>query len=199
MAGRLAGAVAHAWRDPRGAMARQVSAGLSESRALAHLLLACALLWLASVPQAMRAAGAIDVDDPLSAALAAHLFGYLVVAPLMFYGLAVPVHLAARALGGRGGFLGARSALFWSLLVGAPLALLLALLAVAAPGVPWVAGAAPWFAGAALAFWFWLLASAVAEVEGIRRAGSLAAGFGASFALVAVVVSLLLPGAPAAP
>jgi hypothetical protein len=188
MAGRLAGAVAHAWRDPRGAMARQVSAGLSESRALAHLLLACALLWLASVPQAMRAAGAIDVDDPLSAALAAHLFGYLVVAPLMFYGLAVPVHLAARALGGRGGFLGARSALFWSLLVGAPLALLLALLAVAAPGVARVAGAAPGVARAARGVWVGRRARAGGGGEGLRRAGERGGGVGGGLARVAVVV-----------
>jgi hypothetical protein len=180
-------------------MARQVSAGLSEPRALVHLLLACALLWLASVPRAMREAEAIDIDDSLTAALAAHLFGYLVLAPLIFYGLAVLVRLAARAFGGLGDYLGARAALFWSLLVGAPLALMLALFGVVAQPAPWAASVAPWLACGALAFWFWLLASAVAEVEGLKRAGSLAAGFGAGFAVVAVVVTLLLPGAPAGP
>ena len=63
------------------------------------------------------------MDEPVSAAISANLFAWGAVAPLLGYGLAAGAHLVARAFGGRGGFLGARAALFWSGLAVTPAAL----------------------------------------------------------------------------
>jgi hypothetical protein len=197
----LTGAVLSAYRDPRGAMRRQVAAGPAEARALAWLMLACLLYWVASVPEAARGATRVAAEDPVTAVLAANLFGFMVLAPLIFYGWAGVLHLGARAFGGTGGFAGARAALFWTLLLGAPLALALAALGTLDEAVPALArwDVSAWLGYAALAYWFWLLAAALAEAEGFSRARPIAAGFGLGFALVAVAVTVLLPAGPAAP
>lgn len=169
-------------------MARQMADGLSEPRATAHLFLACALGFVASMPNAVREAATLDIDDPLSGVVAAHLFGWLFVAPLLAYALAALIHLGARALGGAGGFLGARSALFWSALLAGPLALALALVGVAAeaaggPGVlPWL----DYLGYAGLVFWLWLLAGSLAEVEGFRDTRRVLAALIVSLVAIAI-------------
>jgi len=96
------------WRDPRGAMAREVAAGLSEARSLLHLMLACGLLFVASLPNALREARGLDIADPVEGAIAAHLFGYLALAPLLVYGLATRrvAAVVAAALGAVAGLVG---------------------------------------------------------------------------------------------
>lgn len=164
--GGVVDGIARAWRDPRGAMAARMAAGLSESRALADLMLACALLFVASLPDARREAALIagQTDDPFVAAVAAHAFGWIAVAPLLAYGLAAVVHLLARPFGARGGFLPARTALFAAMLAGTPLALALALVgAVAAPRQLPLVGLLG-YAGAA--GWLWMFSGLLAEAEG---------------------------------
>lgn len=195
----LVAEVAGAYRDPRGAMARQVAAGLSEPRAFFHLMLACGLGFVASLPNAVRAARGIEADDPLAAAVAAHFFGYVFVAPLLLYGVAALLHLAARAFGGRGGFLAARAALFWALVLAAPMALGLALagalLEMAGGGrlLPWLG----LLGYAGFAFWIWLLAASLAEAEGFAATGRVAAAVALGFAGVAIGVGALTLGATA--
>ena len=138
----LVDTIARSWRDPRGVMAAQVAAGLSEPRALVHLMLACGLVFVARLPMAVRSAEGLAVDEPVSAAVSAQLFAWGAVAPLLGYGLAAAVHLVARAFGGRGGFLGARAALFWSGLAVAPAVLAIGL--VDAVGVALTGRALPW-------------------------------------------------------
>ncbi len=186
--GGLVAAIAQAYRAPRAAMARQVAEGLSEPRATAHLFLACALGFVASMPNAVREAATLEIDDPVSGAVAAHLFGWLFVAPLLGYALAALIHVGARAFGGAGGFLGARSALFWSALLAGPLALALALVGVGAEvaGGPRVL---PWLdllGYAGLAFWLWLLAGSLAETEGFRDVRRVMAALVMSLVAVAV-------------
>ena len=185
-------AIGRAWRDPEGAMAAEVAAGLSEARALVHLVGACLLGFVASLPNAIREAQALDIEDPVAGAFAAHLFAYVAVAPLLAYGLAVLVHLVARVFGGRGGFLAARAALFWSALAWAPLALALALLGVAVEiGVP---ALLPWVAVlryAGLAFWLWLFAASLRVTEGFAGTGRVAAVAAAGFAGVAGLIALV--------
>lgn len=185
-------AIARAYRDPRGAMAEQRAEGLTEPRAMAHLFLACFLGFVASLPEAVRQAQGIEADDPVAAAVTAHLFGYIFVAPLLAYGLAAVVHLVARAFGARGGFLPARAATFWALALAGPIALGLALLGAGAeiaglPRLPWL----PLLGYAGLAFWLWLFAATLAEAEGfaatIRVALAVALAMGAvAFGLDAV-------------
>lgn len=192
MSGGLVDAIARAYRDPRGAMARQVAEGLSETRAFRHLSLACGIGFVASLTCAAReAAGLRDVPDPVTGVIAAHLFGYLFVAPLLLYGLAAFLHLVARGFGGRGGWLGARAALFWSALLAGPLALALALARVLAEavGAPGLLPPLGLLGYAGLGFWLWLLAASLAEVEGFAATRRVAAALALGFASVALGVA----------
>jgi hypothetical protein len=179
-------------------MADEVATGLGESRALVHLMLACGLFFVASLPTALRQAQGIDAEDPVSAAIAAHLFGWGALAPLAAYGLAALVHLAARAFGASGGFLAARAAFFWSALALAPFAVLAALVGVAAelalPRVlPWVG----WLDYAGLALWLWVFSGSLAVAEGFGRPGRVAAVIAAGFAGVAGLLAALAGGGAA--
>ncbi len=195
MAGGLVDAIGRGWRDPRGAMAAEVGRGLSEARALVHLMLACGVFFVASLPNAVREARALAIADPVEGAVAAHLFGYLALAPLVAYGLAAVVHLVARGFGARGGFRAARAALFWSLLMAAPLALLLALAGVAVEvAAPALATLLDCLGVGALAFWLWLFAASLAEAEGFAGTGRVAAVVAASVGAVAGLVGLLAAG-----
>jgi hypothetical protein len=196
MAEGLVDAIWRGWRDPRGAMARQAAVGLSEPRALFHLMAACALYFLASLPNALRTARSLAIPDPVEGAIAAHLFAWLVLAPLLGYGLAALVHLVARAFGGRGPFLAARAALFWSALLGAPLALGLALAGVAAEAIPALLPWTTWLGYAGLAFGLWLFAAGLAEAEGFAATGRVAAVVAAGFAGCGGLLALL-GGTPA--
>ena len=108
------------WRRPREVIRRQLSGGPREDRALAYALGACVLIFVAQLPRLAREAH-LDASIPLDARLQAALLGWLMLAPLMLYGLAALSHVIARLLGGRGTWFGARLALFWSLLASAPL------------------------------------------------------------------------------
>jgi hypothetical protein len=187
------GVVARIWRsyrDPRGVMAARIAEGLSEPRALGDLFLACGLAFVASMPNAVREARDLAIADPVAGVVSAHLFGYLFVAPLLFYGLAAVLHLVAGAFGGTAGFLGARTAVFWAAVLGGPIALGLALMSavseVAAGGarLPW--GEAFGYVG--FAFWLWLLAASLAEAEGFRKTYRVAAALAIVFAGVALGV-----------
>jgi hypothetical protein len=195
MAEGLVDAIWRGWRDPRAGMAREVARGLSEPRALAQLMLACCLFFVASLPNALREARALAIADPVEGAVSAHLFAYLVLAPLLAYGLAAAVHLVARGFGGRGGFRGARAALFFAALLAAPLALGLALLGLvaelAAPALlPWTA----WLGYAVMAFALWLFAATLAEVEGFAATLRVAAVVAGAFAGLAGVLEIVAGG-----
>ncbi len=189
----LTGAMLRAYRDPRAAMARQMGEGLSETRALFHLMLACGLGFVASVPAALRTAARLDIADPVEGAVTAHLFGYVFMLPLLLLGLAAVLHLGARVFGGRGSFLGVRAALFWAALLAAPIALGLALLRVVAerlagPGVlPWL----DLLGYAGFAFWLWLLAASLAEAEGFAATGRVAAALALAFGGIALGLGAL--------
>lgn len=191
----MVAAILRAYRDPRRAMAARIAAGGGEPRALAELMAACGLLFLASLPAAGETAGGLTIADALAAVVAAHLFGYLFVLPLVAYGLAALVHLAARAFGGRGDWPDARAAVFRAALLGGPIAVALALIGILAGGqrLPWMS----WLGYAGLAFWIWLLAASLAEAEGFAATRRVAAVLGAGLAGIAAAVLLLTGGAAA--
>ncbi len=116
------------YRWPRRAIERQIGVGLVEGRALFHLMLGCALLCVASIPAALRSAAELPIADAASAAVASRIFGYVVVLPILAYAGAGLIRLVS---GGSG--LAVRSALFWSVLLGGPIALCLSAIGPALP------------------------------------------------------------------
>lgn len=192
-------AMSRAYRDPRTEMARQIDEGLKEARALMHLTLACLLGLVASLPNAVRGAGRLEVEDALAATVAAHVFGYVFVAPLLLYGCAALLHLASRVFEGQGGFLGARAALFWAAALAGPIALAVALVGVAVEIVagPRMLPAVDYLGYAGMAWWLWLFAACLAEAEGFGATHRVAAVIAVAALGFAAGLRALTGGAPA--
>ena len=122
------------WRRPRAVMRDLLAHGLREDRALAYLMVACTVIFIAQWPRLSRLAAGFDLapgaEAPeLSRLIAYEFVGWLTVWPLMFYAIAALSHLIAKMFGGKGSFYTARLALFWSLLATTPAALLYGLTA----------------------------------------------------------------------
>ena len=120
--------ILRAWASPGAFIADRLAEGPREDRALAVLMGAAGLSFVAQWPGLARAAH-LDPSVPLEARMAGALFATVFLLPPLAYGLAALSHLVARALGGRGSWSAARLALFWSLLAVAPLVLGLGLVA----------------------------------------------------------------------
>ncbi|MFC7703534.1 YIP1 family protein [Plastorhodobacter daqingensis] len=114
--------VVQSYRAPRGVVRRLLAAGPREDRALAYLMIASLLIFVAQWPRLAREAH-LAPEIPLEARLGGALMAMIFMFPLLCYALAALAHLVARLLGGRGSWYGARLALFWSLLVVSPLML----------------------------------------------------------------------------
>ena len=121
------------YRAPRAVLTRRMSGPPREDRALACLMAACGLIFVAQWPRLSREA-VLDPSIALDARLAGALFAWLMVMPLVLYGLGLLVLLLARGLGRRLTGFQVRMALFWSLLATVPLWLLAGLAAGFAPG-----------------------------------------------------------------
>jgi len=125
--------------------------GPGEDRALAYLMGACLVLFIAQMPRLAREAHLSGED--LNALMGGALMGLIFVAPLLFYGLAWLSFLLAKLMGGQGTGWHARTALFWALLASGPLVLLHGLVAgFIGPGLEQTLVGAVWF-GAFM--WFW--------------------------------------------
>lgn len=118
----LTGDIFRSYRAPAAVVRKRLAGPEREERALAVLLGACVLAFVAQWPAAARAAH-LAPDVPLDARLGGALFGTLFLWPLLAYAIAGVSHLACRVLGGRGTFYRARVALFWAMLAVAPVML----------------------------------------------------------------------------
>ncbi|MFE3837031.1 YIP1 family protein [Pseudogemmobacter sonorensis] len=122
------------WRHPAQAMARRLAQGPREDRAIAVLMGACLLAFVAQWPRLAREAhfnglsGQPGLPD-LQALMGINLFALLFIAPLALYAVAGLSQLLLRLFGVRVSGYGARIALFWALLATAPLMLLQGLVA----------------------------------------------------------------------
>lgn len=147
----VASDIAATWLHPARSLAARAAAARREDRALATLLAACALIFVAQWPRLARVAH-VDGQD-LDALLMGALFGWLFVAPLLFYALALLVHWILRLLGGTQASYQVRAVLFWGLLAATPGFLLTGLVAGLigpGPGLTLVGAAT---LGALLLFW----------------------------------------------
>ena len=140
------------YRGPGRVMRRLLAMGQREDRALAILMAGCALVFIAQMPRLAREAHLTGQE--LNMLLGGALLGWLIIAPLAFYGFAALSHLFAKLLGGRGDWFGARLALFWSLLASGPLLLLNGLVAgFIGPGAALNAVGFVWLI---VFIWFWV-------------------------------------------
>lgn len=114
--------ILRAWRSPRRLIREKLDAGPREDRALATLMGASALIFVAQWPGLSRAAH-FDPSVPLEARLSGALLATVFMLPLLAYVIGAASHLLARLLRGKGTWFGARLALFWALLAVSPLML----------------------------------------------------------------------------
>ncbi|MGY6635361.1 MAG: YIP1 family protein [Alkalilacustris sp.] len=153
------------WRNPMTVMRRLLAGGRREDRALMFLMGACFVIFLAQWPRLTRMSHE-GAEAPLQAMLGGALFGWMFIAPLLFYGLAAFLRLVCVALRRPIGWFEARLALFWSLLAASPLWLLNGLLnGVLGQGLVTVV-----VGFAILAAFFWLLAMSLATAALEARA-----------------------------
>lgn len=158
--------IAATWRDPAAAMRGAADGPVREDRALATLMLAMALMYLARLPDLARQA-AIDPAVPLDARMGITLFAMLFVVPLFAYAVAFASHLTLTALGRPGRAYGARLALFRALLAISPAVLAQGVLV----GLAGAANPAARLAGVVvfgLFLWVWLKSLAAARPAGVR-------------------------------
>jgi hypothetical protein len=155
----VASDIAESWIAPARVLRRHLARGQREDRALAFLMLGCALVFLSEWPSILAAPGEVPVEARLGGAMLA----WMGMMPLALYGVAALSHLAARAMGGQGSFFGARLALFWALFAVAPLWLMAAALCTVVP--PAVAATVEAVALAGFV-WLWLSGLVAAERGG---------------------------------
>lgn len=133
--------------------------GQREDRALAYLMGACVLTFVAQLPRLAREAHVTGQE--LDMLMGGSLLAWLFIAPLVFYVLAAVARLIGRVLGGKGTGFGARLALFWAFLAASPLVLLHGLtagLVGAGPALQLVG-----LVWCAVFFWFWTAGSIAQE------------------------------------
>ena len=120
--------IVRTYRAPRDTIARRIGTDVREDRALAVLMGACVLIFIAQWPRLAREAW-LAPDIGFDARLAGALFAWLFLMPLVFYGLSLILsgllHLFRRPANGYS----IRMALFWGLLAATPLFLLTGLTA----------------------------------------------------------------------
>lgn len=130
----VASDMARAYRHPKAVFAARMGATVREDRALAILMLACLLIFVAQWPRLQREA--MQTEQAFQVLIGGALFAWLFVMPLVAYALGALSHAVARLFGGKGDGFSARFALFWALLVASPLWLLWGLTAgFIGPGV----------------------------------------------------------------
>ncbi|MCB1334215.1 MAG: YIP1 family protein [Roseivivax sp.] len=150
------------YRGPGRVVRRLLAMGQREDRALAFVMAACVLMFVARWPALARESHLSGGD--LNMAMGGTLLAVVFILPLILYLLAGLSHLVARVFGGTGSYYGARLALFWALLAATPLALLSGLVGgFIGPGPAQTVTGLAW----SVAFlWFWGAGLTAAERQG---------------------------------
>ncbi|WP_347310075.1 YIP1 family protein [Defluviimonas sp. SAOS-178_SWC] len=153
------------YRGPGAVMRRLLAGERHEVRALAYLLAALIVAYIALWPALSRADVLAGPDGPVPMAqrMIAAFLGVLALLPV-FYMIAALSRLAAGFLGGRGSFFSARIVLFWALLATTPMVLLRGLVAgFMGPGPQLSIVSVATFA---VFLWFWFTGLRAAEFGG---------------------------------
>ncbi|UZD92134.1 YIP1 family protein [Cognatishimia activa] len=148
------------YRRPKSVALRRQADGPREDRALAVLMSACIVIFVAQWPRLSREAHLEQTD--IMPLIGGALMGWVFMMPLVFYALAFVTQIILKAFGGTTGYK-ARMALFWALLACSPIILFQGLIAgFIGPGLLNNIFGFLWVA-ALLSFWFAGLSAAREE------------------------------------
>jgi len=148
------------YRRPSQVVRRFLSQGRNEVRALLFLMIAGALIFVASAPFQAREAQ-ISPDGPLAVRLYWSAFLWVFIMPLLMYAFAAIIWLLSRVAGRRITGFEIRMTLFWALLASTPIILLLGLVAgMIGEGIQLQVTALLWLC---VFGWFWISGLLTAE------------------------------------
>lgn len=121
--------IVRTWRRPRAVMRDLLDQGKREDRAIAYLMIACFLIFVAQWPRLQRIAEGYEPspwpeDINFEGMMTYTFYAVVIMLPLALYGVAAMSRLIAKVMGGQGTWYGARLAFFWTLLATTPLLLL---------------------------------------------------------------------------
>ncbi|MBT6190879.1 MAG: YIP1 family protein [Tateyamaria sp.] len=154
--------IAATYRGPGSVVRSMLVLGPREDRALAYLMGACLLVFIAQLPRLSREAHLTGQD--LDILMGGTLMAWVFIAPLMLYLIAFLARGVGRIFRGSGTAYGARLALFWALFASSPLLLLHGLTAgLIGPGLELQIVGLVWIT---LFCWFWI-AGSIAQERGI--------------------------------
>lgn len=140
------------YKGPRAVVARILSEGVREDRALVFLMIGCLMVFVAQTPRLARQS--YLTGEELGMLMGGTLLAWLFIAPLLLYFLAWLVFLVTRILRSKITAYGARIALFWALLAASPIMLLWGLTAgFVGPGIEMTGVGVLWFF---VFVWFWV-------------------------------------------
>jgi hypothetical protein len=121
--------IVRTWRAPRAVIRGLLDQGRREDRAVAFVMIACFLIFVAQWPRLSRIDGGFETSPwppeiNFEGMMTYTFYAVVIMLPLAIYGLAAVAHMFARLMGGQGSWYSARLSLFWALLATTPLLLL---------------------------------------------------------------------------
>ncbi|MCG3266284.1 YIP1 family protein [Yoonia sp. I 8.24] len=121
--------IVRTWRAPRAVIRGLLDQGRREDRAVAFVMIACFLIFVAQWPRLSRIANEFEPSPwppeiNFEGMMTYTFYAVVIMLPLALYGVAAVARLLARLMGGQGNWYTARLSLFWALLSTTPLLLL---------------------------------------------------------------------------
>ena len=111
--------------DYRASFQEQLSNNTGERYILLLCFSSSLILFLSNLPSQVASRLGVITLEPLSGYIASLLFVSVFFTPLILYFLSVVLHLVLRLFGGEGTFYQVRLAFFWSIIVSAPIIVIL--------------------------------------------------------------------------
>ncbi|MEM7505711.1 MAG: YIP1 family protein [Pseudomonadota bacterium] len=174
-----------AWGDLRASFRALMATSPGEPRLLFIAMLSSLIYFLGTMVAESIAPSAVRSEEEMRGFVAANLITALFFRTLALYGVGALACIIMRRFGGTGGWFESRAATFWAMLIAAPVAFALTVIAaIAGPGMSPGHAAALGEAGGIITAV--VLAFCLAEAHGFRRAWPVLLG------MIAISVAALL-------
>lgn len=121
--------IVRTWRRPRQVMRDLLAQGKREDRAIAYVMIACFLIFVAQWPRLSRINAGFEPspwpdDINLEGMMTYSFYALVIMLPLALYLIAALTRIAAMLMGGQGSWYSSRLVFFWTLLATTPVLLL---------------------------------------------------------------------------